>query len=241
MDIQEDEPSPTEMKLELKFSTIEEAYYAHAKAVLGPHFQSEDELLKFYESIPNQQRKLLLLETCGKYRYLVKEGDWITTVNNQEQVIDYLTNSHKFLGIFALIESLSPVKFELFHNWLCKQPSVFPIDEESLLALNEKYNDEQGATRKVVKFFEALSHDHQAKLCGLLTKDRQPMASVKKLAQFLYNMRSKFAHEGQPAVGLHSNQYLQYMGKDSVLVKITIADVMEAFELGLIAHFRQEP
>lgn len=241
MDTPVDGPTLTEMKLAYKFFTIEEAYYDHAKVILAAHFKSEEELQSFYDAIPSTSQKLLFLETCGKYRFLVKDGDWTAKVNGNEQVIDYLTNSHKLLGILALIESLNSVKFEQFHNWLRKQPSVFPIYEKSLVALNQKYNDEHGATRKVVKFFEALSHNHQARLCGLLTKDKQPMASVKKLAQFLYEMRSKFAHEGQPAVALHSNAFLQYKGKDSVLVKITIADVMEAFELGLIAHFKQMP
>jgi hypothetical protein len=230
--------SKAEMTLEITPYTLEEIGSPHARAVLLKHFDSEKSLESFYWSIPTQEERAQLLDVCAKYRYMVKEGDWVSTVNNESRVVDYLTNSNKLLTIFALIESLSKVKHVEFFDWL-KLHGTFPIDSKKVLnELHQQYKVKHGSIKKVVKFFERLSTDHQAKLCGLLTKHRQPLENIKKLAQFLYDMRSKFAHECKLAVSLHSNDHIQYQGKDLVLIKITIADIMEAFELGLIAHFR---
>jgi len=161
----------------------------------------------------------------------------VSKVNGVEQVVDYITDSHKLLTIFALIESLSNLKHIQFSQWL-KQEAKLPIhDDKHLNKLNDEYLLTYGSIKKVVAFFERLTTDHQASLCKLLTKQRQPMDSIKRFAQFLYDMRSKFAHEGRVAVGLQSAPTLKYMGKDSILIEVKIEDVMEAFELGLIARF----
>lgn len=233
--------SKAAMTLEITTFSLEEIGSPHASAVLLQHFDSEEALKAFYWAIPTQAEREQFLLVCATYRYMVKEGDWVSTVNNESRVIDYLTNSNKLMAIFALIESLSNVKHVEFFDWL-KLQGNFPIESKKALnELHQKYKVEHGSIKKVVKFFERLSTDHQARLCGLLTKHRQPMENIKKLAQFLYDMRSKFAHECKLAVSIHSNNHIQYQGKDLVLVKITIADIMEAFELGLIAHFRAAP
>ena len=233
--------SKAEMTLEITSYTLEEIGSPHARAVLLQHFDSEKALETFYWAIPTQEERAQFLDVCAKYRYMVIEGDWVSTVNNESRVVDYLTNSNKLLAIFALIESLSNVKHMEFFDWL-KLQGTFPIESKKALnELHQQYKVEYGSIKKVVKFFERLSTDHQARLCGLLTKHKQPLENIKKLAQFLYDMRSKFAHECKPAVSIHSTNHIQYQGKDLVLVKITIADIMEAFELGLIAHFRERP
>ncbi|PLC06042.1 hypothetical protein CY658_03065 [Variovorax sp. RO1] len=233
--------SKAAMTLEITTFTLEEIGSPHASAVLLQHFDSEEGLKSFYWAIPTQAEREQFLLVCAKYRYMVKEGDWVSTVNNESRVVDYLTNSNKLLAIFALIESLSNVKHMEFFDWL-KLQGNFPIESKKTLNdLHQLYKVEHGSIKKVMKFFERLSADHQARLCGLLTKHKQPMENIKKLAQFLYDMRSKFAHECKPAVSIHSNDHIQYLSKDLVLVKITIADIMEAFELGLIAHFRERP
>jgi hypothetical protein len=231
--------SRPEMVVECRFQTTKEAFYHHAKIALVHRFTSDAELEIFYEKIVGNEEKLLFLETCTKYRLIVKDGDWICKLNDSHRVIDYITNSYKLLAIFALIESMANEKHIDFHDWLRERDDDFPITtKKNLSRLHQEYKATYGSIKKVVTFFERLTTDHQARLCGLLTKDKQPMESIKKLAQYLYDIRSKFAHEGKLAVQLHSGPMIQYRDKKSILINISMDDVTEAFELGLINRFR---
>ncbi|WP_162588403.1 hypothetical protein [Variovorax sp. RA8] len=231
--------SRAEMLVEYKFQTRKEAFYFHLQHVLAHRFDTPEKLDEFYEAIPTNEEKFLLLSTCASYRYMVKDGDWVSKVNGIEQVVDYITDSHKLLTIFALIESLSNLKHVHFQQWLKNEKKLPILDEKHLNKLNDEYLLTYGSIKKVVAFFERLSDDHQAKLCNLLTKQREPMDSIKRFAQFLYNMRSQFAHEGKLSVGLQNAPTIKFMGKDSILIEVKIEDVMEAFELGLISRFTQ--
>ncbi|MBA3964269.1 MAG: hypothetical protein H0X47_00530 [Nitrospirales bacterium] len=113
----------------------------------------------------------------------MQKGDWVVQAPESDPVIDYLTNSYKVVGIFALIESLSDESHQDFHDWLLKRDPVelFPIEDAlHLKQLYAEYKRTFGSIRRCVAFFERLPKQRQAELCNAVRIDGQPMKHHQK-------------------------------------------------------------
>jgi len=153
-------------------------------------------------------------------------------------VIDYITNSFKLVSLFSLIESLSSDRHQDFYEWLSQLPeNIFPKDQTTLKDLHERYKSTFGSIRRCVAFFERLPPPRQAELSGIKINGA-PVRSIKDVAQFLYNLRSKFVHEGEfvldvahvPVISRHKNA--------DTLTDLSMPTLLSAFEEGVIAHFK---
>jgi len=219
----------------------EAAYKVDAYAVLKPHFAGKREFEQFYSAIPESRRNEFL-RVCASYRYLAKHGDWMVKVRGVNSVIDYLTNSYKLVAVFSLIESLSDLEHRDFYQWLIAKDRnlSFPIrDRRVLEALYREYKVSHGAIRRCGKFFRNLPLEEQRSLCGSITRNKKPTAEIKKLAEYLYHLRSKFVHNAELVREIGSPIYV-VTKKGLVHSKLTVAAVFRAFELGLLSHFRSE-
>jgi hypothetical protein len=128
----------------------------------------------------------------------VKQGEWHVKSRDQTQWLIYLSTSFKLVALFSLIESLSEEKHQDFYGWLSTEAPMgtFPIADKCKLAtLNENYTAAYGSIRRCVSFFERLPSPQKETLCNAIKIDRKPLASIKQVAQFLYELRSKFVHE----------------------------------------------
>src|SRR6266487_1838291 len=85
---------------------LDRAYHA-----LGSHFSSRGAFESYFDAIETEERKNLFLKTASFYLFLVKGGDWVLDIPHSDKVIDYLTNTYKYVSIFSLIESLSGENF----------------------------------------------------------------------------------------------------------------------------------
>lgn len=228
------------MPADYRYVKNEALYLTVAQSAVSSQFASDTEFKRFYQEIGRRERRNLFLRAAAFYYYLVKHGDWIVTATDCDPVIDYLTNSYKTVGIFALIESLSDEEHEDFHAWLSKDENAsFPIAaREQLNELHKKYKATYGSIRRCVGFFARLSPEMQAQLCQSVEVDNKPMPNIKKLAEFLYNTRSKFVHEA--AVVLQMSGASAHQGdKKLINTKLTMSTVFSAFEEGLVAYFRE--
>ena len=219
----------------------EAAFKADAYAVLKTHFESRKAFNRYYAAI-SKPKLNDFLRVCASYRYLAKHGDWKIMVRGYNPVIDYLTNSYKLVAVFSLIESLSDLGFLDFHQWLTaknrKQP--FPIeDRKALDRLYREYKADYGATRRCAAFFSNLPLEEQRRLCGSISVNKKPTAEIKKLAEFLYNLRSGFVHKAEFAHELSGPTFV-ITKAGLVESKLTVAGIFQAFELGVIEHFRGE-
>ncbi|WP_157817768.1 hypothetical protein [Candidatus Thiodictyon syntrophicum] len=187
------------MAAENRYLANEDAYLPIAKAAVADQFSSGAAVEVFYQNIGGQKRKNLFLRTAAFYYVLIKYGDWVVTAPDCNPIIDYLTNSYKIVGLFALIESLSDETHEDFHAWLGNKANIsFPInDYGELNDLHAKYKATCGSIRRCVNFFSRLSPNRQEELCKSIRIDNEPIQDIKKLAQFLYDTRSKFVHEAE--------------------------------------------
>lgn len=219
----------------------EAALKVDAFAVLKAHFKGRRAFNQFYGTIPTDKLNDFL-RVCESYRYLAKHGDWKVKVRGYNPLVDYLTNSYKLVAVFSLIESLSDLNYLDFYQWLAarSRKRSFPIQSRKELSkFYREYKSDYGATRRCVAFFSSLPVAEQRQLCGSISLNKKPTAEIKKLAEFLYSLRSNFVHKGEFAHEL-SGPIVVITKAGVVDSKLTVAGILRAFELGLIEHFRGE-
>ena len=192
----------------------------------------------FYERL-GDEAKDQFLRVASTYLFLVKRGDWRVDVEGTDPVIDYFTNSFKLVSLFSLIESLSAEKHQDFQEWLIQiGEEIYPIpDKATLRKLHEKYKVTFGSIRRCVAFFERLPPMRQEELRGALKVEGAPTKSVKEVAQFLYNLRSKFVHEGEFVLDIANVPVMSKHKSASTLTSLSMQKLLQIFEEGVIAHF----
>lgn len=218
----------------------ENIFKPHAQTVFASHLGGETEFETFYSGLKDKEKDLFL-GVASKYVFLVKHGDWHVDLENCNPVIDYLTNSFKLVSLFSLIESLSSEKHEDFYDWLRKQEGdMFPIpDKPKLKSLYEKYKKTYGSIRRCVKFFERLPPTRQAELRSGFKVKGTPVSEIKAVAEFLYNLRSKFVHEGEFVLDIASIPVMSRHKNAETLTDISIPTLLRMFEEGVLAYFRR--
>lgn len=192
----------------------------------------------FYESLEDRAKDAFL-RVASLYLFLVKEGDWHVRVKGSNPVIDYFTNSFKLVALFSLIESLSTEKYQDFYDWMIREgDGIFPIqDKDALRLLYNKYKVTHGSIHRCVAFFERLPAQRQAALLASLQLGGTHAKSMKEIAQFLYNLRSEFVHEGALILDIaHLPVISKHKGKLTV-TGLSIPNLLEAFEEGVIEYF----
>ena len=215
-------------------------FLEYAYLALEDHFSSRSDFDKYLHTIETNERKNLFLRTASFYLFLVKKGDWVVNIPNSDKVVDYLTNTYKFVGIFSLIESLSEEKFIDFYQFLTREKSEveFPItDKNSLEEHHKKYKEEFGSIKRCISFFRALSQERQKDLISKL-KVSGTEGTIENLVKYLYEMRSKFLHEAKFVLNVSEATSISKKGDKLVVCNLSIRDAMLFFEEGLIIHFR---
>lgn len=229
------------MRRDYRFVKNETAYLPGAEAALRDRFASSEAFRAFYESLVSPERKNQFLRAATFYYYMVKQGDWVVSAPDSNPVIDYFTNSYKTVGLFAIIESLSDEEHQDFHGWLTDKsgPCRFPIQsQKDLNALHSQYKETYGSIRRCVAFFGRLPAERQEELCKAVEVDRKPLASIKKLAEFLYNIRSKFVHQADLVLQMAGP--IRHFGHAKPLyTRLTMSIFLAAFEEGLVAYFSE--
>ncbi|GGX76871.1 hypothetical protein GCM10007386_05090 [Pseudoduganella dura] len=213
-----------------------------AEAIFVDHLGGKDNFETFYAGLTDVEKDLFL-GIASKYSSLVKHGDWHVNWEDCNPVIDYFTNSFKIVSLFALIESLSSEKHEDFYEWIKKEEGdVFPINDKSKLkSLYESYKLSYGSIRRCVSFFERLSPARQARLRSGFKLNGEPASDIKVVAQYLYNLRSKFVHECELVLEIASIPVMSRHKSAVTFTDISIPILLQAFEEGVLAYFSSTP
>lgn len=211
----------------------------YASTALESQFSSSAEFDDLYSQLSDVQKDEFL-RVASSYLFLVKKGDWHVNIEDCNPVIDYLTNSFKLVSLFSLIESLSSAKHQDFYAWLTKRNTdTFPIgDKEKLQKLHEEYKATFGSIKRCVAFFERLPPHRQSELCKGFRVQGQPADDIKEVARFLYDLRSKFAHEGEFALDISPVPILSTHKSKTTLTTLSMPTLLRAFEEGFVAYFR---
>jgi hypothetical protein len=211
----------------------------YAREALSSHFADKAHFDQFYQSLHPDAVKDEFLRVTSLYLFLVKRGDWYVNIQGSDRVVDYLTNSFKLVALVSLIESLSAEKYVDFYDWLTRQDQEesFPIpDKRALSSLYQSYKHVHGSIRGCVTFFDRLPPAYKKALCRAIRINGKPLDSVKKVARFLYDLRSKFVHEGRLA--LHVSESPVTSVRAGIETQLSMDALCEAFEQGVLGHFR---
>lgn len=221
--------------LETRATFLEYAFLA-----VGEHFPSRDNFDSYFDAIETDEMKNLFLRTASFYVFLVKRGDWVVDVPGSNKVIDYFTDSYKFVTLFSLIESLKSEANSIdFFEFLVRRKSriQFPIDKEKLGEHYSRYKGKFGSVRHCISFFKALPSEKQNELISML-KVKGTASTIENLAKSLYEMRSKFVHEGKLVLHMSEGMSIGYQRGNLMVCNLSIKDFMRCFEEGLVAHFK---
>lgn len=214
-----------------------------AYMALRSHFLDRASFDEFYKSVEASKKIDVFHRVTNLYLFLVKRGDWHISVKGYDPIIDYFTNTFKLVALFSLIESLTELTYQDFYKWLSGQDQsiIFPISSKSRLSdLYDEYKKSFGSIRRCINFFERLPDQQKNKLCQSIQVDGTPIASIKKLAQFLYKLRSKFVHEARLVLYISDSPIFHLKEKGINLSSLSIDILLDAFEEGVIAYFKKE-
>ena len=205
------------------------------------HFETEEDLELYCESISDEKERELFLYVGSIYCAFVKHGDWHTTFEGRQTVVDYFTHSYKLVSLFSLIESLSGEKQIDFYQWLSAKSrrAIFPINYCELETEYKNYKKLYGANRKALEFFNSLPSDQRKKLISGFTFGENE-TTIELIAKYLYNLRSQFVHNGQFILELGKGGHLDLDLEPSVTVWFDMRKLMDVFEVGVINHFSRE-
>ncbi len=225
---------------DLRFLSQKETFLKRAHLALNSHFLSYEDFLSYFNAITGDEAKNRFLRTAAFYLFLVKGGDWVVDLPESNKVIDYFTNTYKFVTIFSLIESLSDKEYVDFYRFLRskKFQIKFPIEDKPALDEHFKnYSQDYGSIRRCISFFKSLSEERQKDLLSRFEiKETEP--SIENVAKYLYTMRSKFVHEGDLVLHMGEGVSIGTVDGRIVVCSLSIKDAMHFFEEGLIAYFR---
>jgi len=240
----------------LDFPSSKKKFLEFSYTALRDKFPSMVEFISFFDSIEGEEQKNLFLNTATFYLFLVKQGDWIVDIAGSDPIVDYLTDTYKYIGIFSLIESLQQNNFIDFYTYLLKRKSnvEFPIkDEKALKSWYRKYKKEFGSTQKAIGFFNSLDKESQEALIQKLeivkikpTQEaliqkleiKKTKPTIENLSKYLYELRSKFVHEAKLILNMSAGTAIGKTGKKFVVCKLSIKDLKNFFEEGLVKHFK---
>ena len=215
------------------------AYLKYAYLAVGERFTSRDSFDSYFDAIKTDEMKNLFLRTASFYLFLVKRGDWVVNVPGSNNVIDYLTDSYKFVTLFSLIESLkSEEEFIDFFEFLVRKKSriQFPMDKMELGAHYSRYKEEFGSIRRCISFFKELPSQKQSELTSML-KVNGADSTIENLAKSLYDMRSRFVHKAELVLHMDEGMSIGRQRGKLMVCNLSIKDFMRCFEEGLLAHF----
>jgi len=220
---------------ELKYIKKKDTLFPYCYLALKDHFESKDEFASWYEGISTDDKKNKLLKVAPYYLALVKSGDWHVDIPKSQPVVEYFTNTFKYIAIFSLIESLSNLRHIDFYQYLERKETKteFPLTKKALSNRYREYKEEYGSIRRCVEFFENLSPERQRILVSKLEVDRQ-QGSIEELAKYLYRIRSQFVHEVDFAHQVSGNTWMGFEGNKLVVCSLSITDTMRFFEEGLL-------
>jgi hypothetical protein len=226
---------------DLRYLDAADKFRKYAYLALEAHFPTRNDFDRYFTAIRSPERQNLFLKTASFYLFLVKSGDWVVNVPGSNDVIDYLTNTYKYITIFSLIESLSEERFIEFHDFLIRRRSNvgFPICcKETLDKHYRNYKEEFGSIQRCIRFFLALSATRQDELVSKL-EIKGTDASIENFAKYLYQLRSKYVHGAELIVNITGHKVIGRHGDKIVVCRLSISDMLAFFEEGLKVYFQE--
>jgi hypothetical protein len=220
-------------------------YFDEVAAAWNRYFSSIQELRDLFEAIATNEEKDLFLRVGSFYRYLVVEGKFSFDNNELNQGLSFIDDTYKYVAMFALIEALETPPRDLdFYEWLQHEKVSDEISQhDNLIKVLEPmyrdYKSQHGSIQAAVRFFCRLDEPDQKFIQEKLQHNKR-ITSLKKLAQDLYEIRSKFVHQARLDLirGFGCGMTGSVMHNGHALInKMTMEDFRILFERGFLKRF----
>lgn len=226
---------------EYRYLKYVEHHLKEIETVWGRHLESDEALRKLFEAIATDEEKDLFLRIGTFYKYLIVEGSFHFPKKELNVGMSYVDETYKYVAIFSLIEALETrPDYQDFYKWIqAKKNTAIPLNKKPMSVLDQMYKDYKahyGSTQAAVKFFERLDRVDQTMIENKL-KVHGTDSSLKKLAQFLYDMRSKFVHEAHFILSFGPITTAGIHNKSFISSKLTMGDLRMLFEHGFLKRF----
>jgi len=231
---------------DLRYIQNQKKFLEYSYIALEDNFGSREDFDSFFNSIESDEEKNLFLRSASFYLFIVKRGEWKLNISDVQESIDDLTNTFKYIALFSLIESLySKDEYIDFYEYMMRHKNdlSLPIHKKLTAVLSEtyeKYKSEFGTQRMALRFFESLDLEDIDLIKNRFTV-RGSESPFKKLINILYKIRSKFVHQADLVVGFGRGASFGTVDKDKVLNKLSMEDLQNIFEHGLLKRFQKEP
>jgi len=221
-------------------------YFDYAFDVFKRYFKNRKAFETFFNAIRNEEEKDKFLQIASFYKFLVKDGNFVFDDASLRPVvdyyIDYIDENYKYIAIFALIECLiGESDFVEFYNWLLQNHDFneTPIASKTKLRnLYAKYLKEFGTTQKAITFFSSLDPDSKKLIEAKVNiRDGSSSSSLEVLAELLYEIRSEFVHKAKLVLEFGKNAVISTRNKKRIFTKLTIQDLGELLERGVLLYF----
>lgn len=228
---------------DLRYIGNEAAFLDYSYAVFGEYFSDRNSFLTFYNKINSTDEKNKFLKISSFYKFLIVDGKFLNTKDkSDDEYIDYLDFTYKYIAIFSFIEALySKDEFKEFYGWLKKQPAYPLATAAELDDWYEKYNEAHGSTRKAIRFFKSLD-DESKKLIREKFKVRKGGQSFTDtdFAKIFYKIRNNFIHNADLVVPFTSAQIYFTIGNKAILSSLSFDDMKLIFERGFLIYFEYD-
>jgi len=224
----------------MHFLENKEYYSDLAFRALSARFSNRAAFDVYSKAIASDVQKDAFLRVATYYLFLVKSGNWVVDDPASDAIVDYFTNSYKLIALISLIESLGDGEFIEFYESLVARPGAaeFPLTRVALDERYQQYKSRFGSFRRCIRFFERLDARDKRRLSEAFT-NAQETISTKEIVRFLYEIRSKFVHEGRLILHLSDGPVVLFRdNKEPVLVHLSMALLGDIFECGVVAWFR---
>lgn len=233
----------------MNYLNEEEYFLDEAWVVYGSYFSNKENLIIKYREIKSSENKQEFLRVVSRYNYLVKDINYSSSKKINHD-LNYVSDTHKFITIIALIESLlHDEEYEDFYQWLMGKDE-FPLMKTEITKSYDDYKKVYGSRRSVKEFFTSLDNDAQTYIKKAIiplkqskTNDNsfEDTTAIDKLASLLYQIRSDFIHNAEIVNEFSDISTFTHRKKKPYLFKISIFNLCMIFELGVLKHFNIEP
>ncbi|PKN96795.1 MAG: hypothetical protein CVU43_18845 [Chloroflexi bacterium HGW-Chloroflexi-5] len=224
----------------------EEFFLEEAWAVYESYFLNKSDFIVKYNEINSLENKSEFLRVISRYHYLVKDLTY-SSLKSHGLELDFVSATHKFITIIALIESLyHEAKHIDFYEWLMRG-NTFPLSKEELKKEYKKYKDEFGSRKSIIHFFSSLDSDiityiqESITLLNFKNASLNDKSSIEQLSNLLYQIRSDFIHNAELVVELSDVSTIAKRNEKPYLFELSLLSFCKIFELGVLKFFNIKP